>query len=70
MTEIKLVPTASKSIPTIERTLNKLTADGWTVITSFPLDTGSGAVLVLQRVTFHQNLSFFTGLNKLKDEPK
>ena len=68
MTEIKLVPTVSKSIPTLERTLNKLTADGWTVITSFPLD--SGAVLVLQRVTFHQNLSFFTGLNKLKDEPK
>jgi hypothetical protein len=47
--EFKLVPTSGKSVPTLEKQLNKYASDGWEVAGCFPLETGSGSVLILQR---------------------
>lgn len=63
--EYKLVPTLGKSLSVLERALNKLAAEGWSIVGTFPTDNSS--VLILQKVTVTTNDNFYDTLAKLKE---
>lgn len=66
MIEIKLVPTANKSVPTLEKALNKLSADGWYFVGTIPVDVGS--VVAMQRIVARKpDTNFYNTLNQLKE---